>query len=97
MDYQKAIALAPDLPYPYLNRGLIYNDQGDYARAVTDFDKAIELEPDLASAYLGRGLAYAKLGKKAEASADYKKVLEISQDSYQRKIAEQRLHDLGAR
>ena len=35
----------------YSNRGLAYQGQADYARALTDFEQAVKLEPNRAAAH----------------------------------------------
>jgi tetratricopeptide (TPR) repeat protein len=60
--YGVGIALRPDLYWAYLNRGLLYLDLNDFARARGDFDRVIGLRPDLAMAYVNRALA--RLGQK---------------------------------
>src|SRR5579859_7524636 len=40
-DYDKAIALKPEIPEAFNNRGLAYEQKGDYDHAVQDYDRAI--------------------------------------------------------
>ena len=35
----KAIELDPNYAEPHVNRGLIYDNQGDYTKALSDFNK----------------------------------------------------------
>src|SRR5262249_757037 len=44
--YSTGIALQPDLPWAYINRGLAHLDLKDYPSALADFDKVIALRPD---------------------------------------------------
>jgi tetratricopeptide (TPR) repeat protein len=55
----------------YLNRGLAYNQLGQYDKAIADCTKAIELEPDLADAYYNRAIAHRKNGDRVKADADH--------------------------
>ncbi|MGP1353127.1 MAG: tetratricopeptide repeat protein [Parasphingopyxis sp.] len=41
----------------YVNRGILYVRNGDYARAIADYDRAIELDGTEPEAYLNKGLA----------------------------------------
>ncbi len=56
--HRKAIRLQPDLAEAYYNRGIAYNNLGQYQRAIEDYNEAIRLKPDLTMAYIGRGFAY---------------------------------------
>ena len=59
------------------NEGLVYNNEGDYQKAIVAFTKAIELDPSLANAYSNRGWAYIKLGQYEQAIADCTKAIEL--------------------
>jgi len=50
--YHKALELDPNYAFAYYNRGLIYDDQGDYEQAIADYTKAIELDPNDARHFL---------------------------------------------
>ena len=56
-DYSRAIALQPDNPAAYNNRGHIREGQGDLDGAIADYTRAIELDPQLATAFRNRGNA----------------------------------------
>jgi tetratricopeptide (TPR) repeat protein len=47
-----------NLPRAFFNRGIGYDNKGEYDRAIQDYDQAIKLNPNLAQAYSGRGDAY---------------------------------------
>jgi tetratricopeptide (TPR) repeat protein len=57
-DYSKAIALKPDYPGAYFNRGNTYSDREDYDRAISDYTRAIALRPDYREAYYNRAVAW---------------------------------------
>ena len=59
------------------NQGFIYNNKGEYHKAIVAFNKAIELDPSLALAYSNRGWAYIELGQYEQAIADYDKAIEL--------------------
>ena len=61
-DYNKAIAIDPNLTVADLNRGFTYRQLGEYDKAILDYSKAIELYPRYALAYNNRGYAYRKKG-----------------------------------
>ncbi len=45
-DFEKAIELDTDFPFPYKNRGYINYFSNDFEKAIVDLDKAYELDPD---------------------------------------------------
>jgi tetratricopeptide (TPR) repeat protein len=69
-DYDRAIRLDPNNPFPYNGRGSAYDGKKDYARAIADYDQAIRLDPKYAKAYYGRGRAKLKSGDTAGGNAD---------------------------
>jgi serine/threonine protein kinase/Tfp pilus assembly protein PilF len=74
--YGTGIALRPDLPWAYVNRGLAHLDLHNYADARADFDRVIALRPDMREAYINRALARMGLGDCSAAIADLDHVLE---------------------
>jgi tetratricopeptide (TPR) repeat protein len=81
-------------PRPYNNRGLAYEDQGEWARAFADYSKAIELNPSFAIAYLNRGALYREQGRKGKAIADLEKYLELDPNATDRAQIEEWLREL---
>ncbi|MCS6938716.1 MAG: tetratricopeptide repeat protein [Roseiflexus sp.] len=73
--YTRAIALNPNNPIAYYNRGIACAEQGDLARAIADYTRAIDLDPKYAVAYYNRALARCKQGDLVGAIADYDNVL----------------------
>ena len=69
--YTKAIELNPEYTYAYYNRGIAYNDLGQYQKAIDDYTKAIELNPEYADAYGNRGLGYGLQGFPTAACGDF--------------------------
>jgi lipoprotein NlpI len=59
----KAVALGPKKPRPYLVCGQLRDAAGQYREAVQDFTRAIELDPTLADAHDRLGSSYFKLGE----------------------------------
>ena len=59
------------------NEGLVFNEDGEYQKAIANFDKAIELDPKLAPAYNNRGWAYIELGEYEQGIADCNKAIEL--------------------
>jgi tetratricopeptide (TPR) repeat protein len=70
-DYSQVIAMNPNEPTTYNNRGLTYHDIGDIDLAIKDFDKAITLNPKLEFPYNSRGNAYSSKGNFDRAVKDF--------------------------
>lgn len=70
-DYNRAIAMKPNHPDPWLNLGIMRFNQGNSAAALPLFEKALQLgtkAPEIA--YFGRGLANEDRGDLKAAYAD---------------------------
>ena len=63
-----------------IERGLEYNNLGQYEQATQDYDEALRLNPEDADAYINRGIAYGDLGKSIEAERDFAKAKELGYD-----------------
>lgn len=62
-DYNKSIAIHPELAQTHLNRGLTLMNVGELAAAIADFDRALEIDPALANAKVNRTLAQVLSGR----------------------------------
>jgi tetratricopeptide (TPR) repeat protein len=78
--YTQAIELNPDYAIAYNNRGITYDDLGQYEQAIADYTQAIELNPDDATAYNNRGITYNNMGQYEQAIADYTQAMELNPD-----------------
>ena len=74
----KSMRLNASSDLPHYNLGVIYGDQGEYDRAISEFNLAISLNPKRAHSHYYLGAAYETLGKKEEALKEYKKSLELN-------------------
>ncbi len=45
--YDKVIAMQPDIGVNYANRGILFDRIGEYEKAIADYDKALKLDPEL--------------------------------------------------
>lgn len=68
--FNKAIALSPQLPELYVNRGASKHSLRNCTDAIKDYEKAIELDPSYAPAYYSRALIYLLWNRQEEACAD---------------------------
>lgn len=59
--YNRAIELAPEIPYGYVNRGALYHDLKKYDEALTDFDHSLSIMAS-GNAFMGRALVLESLG-----------------------------------
>lgn len=81
-DYNAGLALQPDLGDGYINRGLLYLQQGNRdAQALAEMSKGISLgSRDEAAARYGRAFAYEAVGQVKEAYLDFKRAVELKPD-----------------
>ena len=56
-----AIRINPTIATTYYNRGIAYDNLGQWDKAIADYSKAIEIDPDLTKAYSNREVAFRKL------------------------------------
>ncbi len=69
-----------NLAETFNNRGRLYDDTGDYGRAISDYDEAIRLEPDNAHAFNNRGVSYRNWGDDDRAIGDYDEAIRLKPD-----------------
>ncbi len=67
-----------DLAITYSNRGIAYNNMGNYDRAIADYDTAIKLNPKFANAYNNRGFAYYRKRQYDRSIADYDNAIKLN-------------------
>lgn len=69
-DYDRAIEIAPMLPFSYNNRGALLLDMGRHEEALRDFNRAISISQS-SNPLMGRGLTYLALGNIDAARQDF--------------------------
>ena len=62
----------------YNNRGIGYEEKGQYDQAILEYNKALEINPRYAAAYVNRGNAYSAKGQYDQAISEFNKALEIN-------------------
>ena len=67
-----------NLAFAYYNRGIAYDDKGQYDRAIADYDTAIKLNPKDADFYFNRGTSYDDKGQFDRAIADYDTAIKLN-------------------
>lgn len=65
----------------YTIRGSIYDDGGEYEKALADYNTAIRLNPNDGLVYHNRSLVYAAKGEDKKAIADYNKAIKLNPNS----------------
>jgi tetratricopeptide (TPR) repeat protein len=75
--FNKAIALNPEFPYAYSNRGFAKLCLGDIKGAYQDVKKSLMMDNKNSYAYKNLALIYLKDGKKSDACYNLKKALEL--------------------
>lgn len=81
-EFSQAIALDPDYPQIYLDRGIVYRAAGNYAASLKDISMQIELDP-FGAAYHERGLTYLAMGESQKALEDFNQAIEQSSPEFE--------------
>jgi tetratricopeptide (TPR) repeat protein len=77
----KSSPLPPQSAAGFYNRGIVYAQDKEYSKAISDFDKVIRLDPKFASAYVVRGDIWLMRKEFAHAIADYDEALRLERQS----------------
>jgi tetratricopeptide (TPR) repeat protein len=85
-DYNVAITLDSKSHSAFYNRGLYYNDRGEYNKAILDFNRSLSILKKQSKVNFDRGIAFANTGKYKMALRDFKKAREYNSklDPYER-------------
>lgn len=75
----QALYPAPEGAKEFLKRGEMYEDAGEYEKALSDYEQAALLEPENSVTYLEQGSVLAALGKSEAAIEKYLIVKNIDQ------------------
>ncbi len=76
-DYNRIIALDPNMSFTYYNRANIKNRMRNFEGAIRDYTAALSLNPDFAEAYYNRALTLIYLNNTTEACYDLSKAGEL--------------------
>ncbi|PRC90680.1 tetratricopeptide repeat protein [Solimicrobium silvestre] len=77
----QAIALSPNNPHFYSNRGLALKELNQLDAAIANYDRAIALSPDFAEAHSNRAVALTELNRLDEAVASNNRAIAINPQS----------------
>jgi tetratricopeptide (TPR) repeat protein len=75
-DYDKALALEPDMARALRGRAQVYVDEKRYGEALRDLDRLLELEPGQAITHADRGLALMQAGRYSEAGLAFDRAIQ---------------------
>ena len=76
--YHRAVDIKPTYAEAHNNMGVVLQDQGKLAEAITAYHRALEINPAFAEAHNNMGNALKEQGKLAEAISAYHRALEIN-------------------
>jgi tetratricopeptide (TPR) repeat protein len=80
-DFDRAIALQPDLAEGHINRGAALLVRNDLREAIQSIDRGLALSPEQpARAYYNRAVAHEDLGEIRAAYQDYRRAAELAPD-----------------
>ncbi len=75
-EFTQAIRLRPKYLYAYFARAYIYDQLGQYTKAIEDYNQVVAIDPQYTEAYLNRGaIKYKNLGDSQGALADYNQAI----------------------
>ncbi len=77
LDFQRAVALSPQLASLRYQLGIAYVSSGHYQEALAQFDAESALKPDDARAYYGKGLSLMGMHEREQALQQMKKGCEL--------------------
>ncbi|WP_233207719.1 tetratricopeptide repeat protein [Siphonobacter sp. BAB-5405] len=79
--YTEAIQKKPEFPEALTNRGLVYIQQGNYEKALSDLNNSLKINPRLGSTYQNRGNLFSMQGNYANALRDLEEAVKFIPDS----------------
>jgi tetratricopeptide (TPR) repeat protein len=88
----QAIHLDPKFAAAYVQRGILFSEQKDYPRAISDFQHAIQADPQTEEAHYRLAQAYRQSGDMAKSGAELKIYNQIIKESAQQ--AERERHEI---
>ncbi len=76
--WNDTVGKSPHKAETYYSRGLLYDDQGNFALAILDYNRAIAIDPNFVYAYNNRGIIYASQGNFLQALLNFTWAIEIN-------------------
>src|SRR5262249_37032010 len=75
VNYEKALALKPDLIWAWIGCGNTYVEFQNHDKAFAAYDRALAVKPNFGEAWIGRGNTYFELRRYDEALEAYERAL----------------------
>ncbi|GAB6269882.1 MAG: tetratricopeptide repeat protein [Smithella sp.] len=72
-----AIKIQPNDAEMYYNRGVAYENLGQYQPAIKDYNQAISLKPAYSEAFYNRGTLYSEIGQYRQAIEDFNQAISL--------------------
>jgi tetratricopeptide (TPR) repeat protein len=88
----QAIHLDPKFAAAYVQRGILFSEQKNYPRAISDYQQAIQADPQTEEAHYRLAQAYRQSGDMAKSGAELKIYNQIIKESAQQ--AERERHEI---
>jgi tetratricopeptide (TPR) repeat protein len=76
------------LPFGFLQLGILFEEKGDWQRAITEFRRATELRPNYVEAHHALAKALAHEGNGSEALSEYIRIARLSNSEFDRTYPE---------
>ena len=80
--FERAIEIAPDYPFAYVDRAHVMTALGDLTGALSDLTTAIDLMPDYYWNYIDRGRLYLQNMKRKEAFDDFTTAISVAPEMF---------------
>jgi tetratricopeptide (TPR) repeat protein len=87
-----AVQLNPKFAAAYVQRGIIYSEQKDYPRAISDYQHAIQADPQMVEAHYRLAQAYRQTGEAGKSEAELQVYNQVAKESAQQ--AERERHEI---
>ena len=92
-DLNKALDIDQGFLVAHFNRGVLFFEKEDYAKAAIDFSYCILQKPEMEQAYFNRAFAYELLGNIQKAKVDLEKFIEISANTDAKALCQDKLKE----
>jgi tetratricopeptide (TPR) repeat protein len=87
-----AVQLDPKFAAAYVQRGILYSEEKDYPRAISDYQQAIQADPQMEEAHFRLAQTYRQTGDVAKSEAELKIYNQVARESAQQ--AERERHEI---
>ena len=78
--FDEAIAIDPELAYPWHGKGNVLNDLARYDESLESYEKAIAIDPEFAYPWNGKGIVLNTLARYDEAIETYDRAIDLDEN-----------------